>query len=54
MSAVPAAGSSNPADPDVKANRSLPNQVPTPGTPPAFTTVDPGCGALIQSLLATS
>ena len=34
---------------DVEANQSLPNDVPTPGTPCAFTTVTPGCCALRSS-----
>src|SRR6516225_8144265 len=38
-----------PADRDAEANQSLPNDVPTPGTPPAFTTVAPGCCALRSS-----
>ena len=39
----------DPVDPDVQANQSLPKDVPTPGTPPAFTTVAPGCCALRSS-----
>ena len=42
-------GFGDPPDSDVEANQSLPNEVPTPGTPPAFTTVAPGCCALRSS-----